>query len=356
MRFEFSLNDEIYFIAEAGLNHNGEIGLAHELIEVAHRAGAHAIKFQKRTISELATREVLASNDTRFPFLGSTYGQIRESLEFNLKEYQELQDHAQSVNLDFIVTPFDLKAFEFLDPLKLEAYKIASHSVRNLDLISAISKSDRPIIMSTGMSTIQEIDVAVELIRSNRGIFSDTKKINAKTHVLDLYLMHCISSYPTIDEDVNLRVINFLRDRYSLPIGYSGHEIDDLPTMISVAFGAQIIERHITISRQFEGFDHKLSLEESELKFLIEKIRRIRKIMGSTEKRLLDSELIAREKYNVSMVSARKIFKGEVVGLNDIKWKNPGTGINRAERDKYIGKKARKNIDDDVLIFPEMLE
>jgi len=356
MRSNLFQSNETYFIAEAGLNHNGRIDLAHELIDIAHRAGAQAIKFQKRTISELAIKEVLDAEDKRFPSLGSRYGQIRESLEFTFKQYEELQKHAQFLNLDFIVTPFDLKALDFLIPLDLFAYKIASHSVRNLDLISAISSSSKPIIMSTGMSTITEIDTAVEIVNSSRPTLPIEGAKNLKKKIADFTLLHCISSYPTIDDDVNLRVIEFLRNRYNLPIGYSGHEIDDLATTISVAFGASIIERHITISRKLEGFDHKLSLEEYELKKLIEKIRRIEKILGTNNKHLLDSELVARNKYNVSMVSARRIAKGETLGLHDVKWKNPGTGISRSERDVFIGKKLNRSIEADILIIPEMFE
>lgn len=340
----------VYFIAEAGLNHNGKIKIAHELVDIAYRSGAQAIKFQKRTVSELAIKEVLEAEDSRFPFLGSRYGEIRESLEFDFDQYEELYEHAQSLGLNFIVTPFDLKALDFLAPLDLYAYKIASHSVRNLDLIEAISKLKRPIIMSTGMSTIEEIDTAVELINSSTEEFQET--FNLKR----LSLLHCVSSYPTTDKDANLNVIDFLKQRYSLTIGYSGHELDDLATLASVSLGAKIVERHITTSRTLGGFDHKLSLEEVELRSLIIKLRRIEEMFGEREKKLLPVELIARDKYNVSMVSSRKINKGTSLTLSDIKWKNPGTGIGRSSRDKFIGKVLKQDIEEDVLIKPEMFE
>ena len=328
-----------YFIAEAGLNHNGKIDLAHELIDIAYRAGAQAIKFQKRTISELAIKSVLDAKDSRFPFLGSTYREIRESLEFSFQEYSELQQHAIDLKLDFIVTPFDLKALNFLEPLNLKIYKIASHSVRNLDLIKAISDSGKSVIMSTGMSTLEEIDTAVSILLKNG---------------IDLCLLHCVSSYPTPDQDINLKVIETLRNRYSLPIGYSGHEVDDLATSTSIALGAKVIERHVTKNRQLEGFDHKLSLEEVELQLLISRIRRIENILGSNEKNILDSENIAREKYNVSMTSAKMLSKGSYLQLEDITWKNPGTGISRLKLDSYLGRELCEDIDVDVLIKPEM--
>jgi sialic acid synthase SpsE len=341
MAFRINKSNEVYFIAEAGLNHNGKIEIAHNLIDVACTAGAHAIKFQKRTISELATKEVLDTQDNRFPFLGKTYREIRENLEFSYDQYKELLEHAKSLDLDFIVTPFDIKAVEFLAPLNLDVYKIASHSVRNLDLIKRISETGKPIILSTGMSTIDEIDTAVDVINKSK---------------VDLYLLHCVSSYPTEDKDINLRTINFLQDRYKVIVGYSGHEIDDLASTISVALGSRIIERHITLNRNLEGFDHKLSLEPEELKILIEKIRRIEQILGSSEKKLLSSELIARNKYNVSMVSLRSIKKGALLLEQDITWKNPGTGISRAHRDEYLGRHVLADIEPDILLRPEMFE
>jgi len=330
-----------YFIAEAGLNHNGQIDLAHELIDIACRAGAQAIKFQKRTVNELAIKSVLDAKDLRFPFLGQTYREIRESLEFSFEEYKELQRHATDLKLDFIVTPFDLKALDFLEPLSLKFYKIASHSVRNLDLIKAISESGKAVIMSTGMSTLEEIDNAVSIL-IKKGV--------------DLCLLHCVSSYPTPDEDINLKVIETLKQRYSLPIGYSGHEVDDLATSTSIALGARVIERHITKSRLLEGFDHKLSLEESELQLLINRIRRIEKVLGSDKKSILNSENIARDKYNVSMASARALNKGSFLQLGDIAWKNPGTGIPRVQLDYYLGRELCVDIDLDVLIKPEMFK
>jgi sialic acid synthase SpsE len=338
--FSEDLN-QVYFIAEAGLNHNGDIKIAHQLIDVACEAGADAIKFQKRTVSELATKETLDSQDIRFPFLGSTYREIREKLEFSFLEYEELRDHAKQCNLEFIVTPFDEVALEFLAPLKLKIYKVASHSVRNLDFLSKLAQLHKPIIMSTGMSTLSEIDEAVNIWHRNSNPFA---------------LLHCVSSYPTYDQDANIRIILTLKERYGVNIGYSGHELDDFATLVSVSIGAKIVERHITLSRDLPGFDHKLSLDPHELKILIEKIRRIETILGTNEKNLLPSELIARQKYNVSMVSARKMMKGEYLTLNDIVWKNPGTGIPRSNRDDFIGKKLLRDIEADSLFYSEIFE
>jgi sialic acid synthase SpsE len=330
---------DTYVIAEAGLNHNGSIQLAKEIIDIAARSGADAVKFQKRTVSQLAIKSVLEQEDLRFPSFGKTYGEIREFLEFDLEQYRFLQEYATAQNLEFLVTPFDKDAIEFLRPLNLNGYKVASHSVRNVDFLSKLAKESRPIIMSTGMSTLSEIDTAVDIWRANKVPFC---------------LLHCVSAYPTLDTDAQLRVIASLHERYKVSIGYSGHEMDSLTTLVAVSLGARIIERHVTISRNLEGFDHKLSLEEDELTALINNVRRIEKMMGSPDKTLLPAELIAREKYNVSMVSKTRLEKGHVLDLNDIAWKNPGTGIPSSEMQNYLGRVIAQDVPEDVLFSPDM--
>lgn len=329
----------VYFIAEAGLNHNGSMVLARQIIEIAARAGADAVKFQKRTIGQLAIKSTLDQPDDRFPSFGRTYREIREHLEFNLDQYFELKEFALAQGLDFIVTPFDAQAIDFLKPLDLLGYKVASHSVRNIDFLEALGAERKPVIMSTGMSTLDEIDEAVKIWRKQSIPFA---------------LLHCVSSYPTNDQDAHLSVITTLKKRYQVAIGYSGHEKDDLPTLSSVVLGAKIIERHITVSRSLEGFDHGLSLEENQLYELINKIRRIETLLGSGEKQLLPSELVARNKYNVSMVSMRPLSVGHKLTRDDITWKNPGSGISRSELNNYLGKELNCSVEADVLLNPDM--
>ena len=329
----------VYFIAEVGLNHNGSIKLARQIIEIAARAGADAVKFQKRTVSQLAVKDTLDQQDNRFPSFGRTYREIREHLEFNLDQYFELKDFALAHGLEFIVTPFDAEAISFLNPLDLLGYKVASHSVRNIDFLEALGDERKPVVMSTGMSTVEEIDEAVEVWRKRSIPFA---------------LLHCVSSYPTNDQDAHLRVIPTLKERYSVSIGYSGHEKDDLPTLSAVALGAKIIERHITVSRTLEGFDHRLSLDEKQLCELILKIRRVESLLGSREKNLLPCELIARNKYNVSMVSKRPLSVGHKLTQDDVTWKNPGTGISRNELNNYLGKELIRSVEADVLLNSNM--
>ncbi|MDO8631201.1 MAG: N-acetylneuraminate synthase family protein, partial [Phycisphaerales bacterium] len=209
-----------FVIAEAGLNHNGELPLALELIDKAIEGGADAVKFQKRTVDVLAVADVLDAEDARFPSFGRTYRQIREHLEFDLDEYRELVAHAAKRGIPFLCTPFDVPALEFLERLALPGYKIASHSVTNLPLLERVAEVGKPVIMSTGMCTFEEIDRAVDVF-TRRGT--------------PLALMHCVSAYPTPMNQCNLRMVDALRDRYHVPVGYSGHELGYVPTLAAVA-------------------------------------------------------------------------------------------------------------------------
>jgi sialic acid synthase SpsE len=334
-------DNSVYVIAEIGLNHNGSLSMAHDLIDVAAESKVSAVKFQKRTVSELAIRSSLEAPDNRFPSFGSTYGQIREFLEFDLREYSELKLHAEKLSLDFIVTPFDSLALKFLGNLNLNGYKIASHSVTNLDFIKDVAATGKSIIMSTGMSELAEVETAVSSITT----------INP-----DLTLLHCVSSYPTPNSDCNLKVISTLAEKFKLPIGYSGHEVEFLPTLIAVALGARVVERHITLDNSLNGFDHKLSLDPDSLKEMVVSIEAVREILGSDQKNLLPIEMIARNKYNVSMVSARDLAIGESLSEGDICWKNPGTGIPRKRMKDFIGRKLKVSVGIDELLTPEMFE
>ena len=324
-----------YVIAEAGLNHNGSISIAKQLIDVAHNAGADAVKFQKRTVKNLAIRNVLNAEDRRFPKFGNTYKEIREHLEFDIDQYKELKIYTESKSMDFIVTAFDIDAVDFLNNLDNNIIKIASHSLTNTDLLEYLSRKKKKTIMSTGMAQIDEVDTAVEIFKKNN---------------CPLLLMHCVSAYPTPLNECNLSMIEKLSNRYSIPIGYSGHEIGWFPTKIAVSMGAKAIERHYTLDRNMDGFDHKISLEPNELKEMISEIRLIEDIRGDGKKFVSKTEQITRNKYHVSMVSKRKIKKGEILNKESITYKNPGTGIPKKNEGLLLGKVANCNIEEDVLL------
>ena len=330
-----------YVIAEAGLNHNGSVQIAKALIDVAAIAGADAVKFQKRTVEKLAIKSTLDAQDDRFPEFGKTYREIRQHLELSLEEYQELKDYAQSKGLDFMVTAFDTEAVDFLEELGMEAYKLASHSATNLQLLDYLARLRKPTVLSTGMAELEELDRAVEIFRR---------------HDSPLVLLHCVSAYPTPLAECNLAMINVLKARYGLPVGYSGHELGYLPTIVAVSMGAQMVERHFTLNKTMVGFDHKMSLEPDELIAMVRDIRNVAKIRGTGEKRVSETEWITRRKYHVSMASSVAIPAGAVLNEAIVSYRNPGTGIPSKLAHTVLGKRALRNIPADELLSVDMFE
>ena len=281
-----------YVIAEVGLNHNGSMSIATQLIAVAKEAGCDAVKFQKRDVANLAVSTTLDAKDERFPAFGSTYREIREHLEFDASQFKELMAEASRLDLSFLCTPFDIVSVHFLENLDHRAYKVASHGLTNLPMLECIATLHKPVVLSTGMAQLEEIDRAVDVFRRR---------------ACPLALLHCVSAYPTPIEQTNLKAMDMLRERYCLPVGYSGHEVGFLSTLAAVARGACIVERHITLDRAMVGFDHKLSLDPAQLRELVGQIRQVESALGDGRKTLLPVERITRDKYRVSLVSARAI-------------------------------------------------
>lgn len=330
-----------FVIAEIGLNHNGDIGIAKKLIQAAALAGCAAVKFQKRDVANLAIGSVLDAKDERFPAFGSTYRAIREHLEFSKEEFQELIHFSTQQRMPFFCTAFDIASLEFLKDLGMQAYKLASHSLTNVPLLEQVAGLGKPVILSTGMATLQEVDQAVALFQKRN---------------TPLVLLHCVSSYPTPPEQANLRIMDTLRDRYQVPVGYSGHEIGYLASLAAVARGACAVERHVTLDRNMVGFDHKLSLDPGELVNLVRQIRCVESTLGDGVKTLTEIEKVTRRKYHVSFVSKVNIAKGSVIADGMLTLKNPGTGIPAYRKDLVVGRKAAIDIAEDSLIEVGFLE
>lgn len=330
-----------FVIAEAGLNHNGSLALAKKLVDVAVVAGADIVKFQKRTVAKLATKDVLDAPDDRFPKFGKTYREIREHVELGWDEYAQLKTYCDERGIDFLCAAFDIEAVEFLERLGVAAYKLPSHVLTNIPLVEYIAELGKPTILSTGMCESDDIDRAVAVFRQ---------------HGTLLALMHCVSVYPTPIEQSNLAMIRTFTERYNVPVGYSGHELGVLPTLASVAMGAAVVERHITLDKTMVGFDHRLSLEPDEFIRMVKDIRALSSALGSGEKYISEQEAAKAQQYHVSMVSAVLVRKGTVVTTDMIAYKNPGTGIPPKHADRIIGKRARVNIPPDVLLREDMVE
>ncbi|MGB8007521.1 MAG: N-acetylneuraminate synthase family protein [Terriglobales bacterium] len=260
-----------YVIAEIGINHNGDIDIAKKLINVASGAGCDAVKFQKRTIDVVYSKEELAK-PRESPF-GMTNGDLKRGLEFELEEYQEIDRYCREVKIDWFASCWDEASVDFIAQFKVPCFKVASASLTDDNLLRHTRKVGKPIILSTGMSTLQEVDHAVEVLGKQ-----------------DLALLHACSTYPAFYEELNLKVIDVLRDRYGVPVGYSGHETGLPSSIAATVLGACIIERHITLDRSMWGSDHAASLEPNGITRLIRDIRLIEKSMGDGVKRVLERE------------------------------------------------------------------
>ncbi|AZS41715.1 MULTISPECIES: N-acetylneuraminate synthase family protein [Microbacterium] len=262
-----------YVIAEIGLNHNGDVDIAKKLIDVAARAGADAVKFQKRT-PEISTPEHMRDVPRETPWGVMSYLDYRRRVEFGREEYIEIGDYATMRGLDWFASPWDVPSVEFLEDLNVVAHKVASASLTDAELLIALRETGKPVILSTGMSTIEQIDRALETLGTDRVV-----------------LMHATSTYPLEPEEANLRVIATLRDRYpGVPVGYSGHERGLQISLAAVAIGAVAVERHITLDRTMWGSDHAASLEPTGLEHLVRDIRVIERATGDGVKRVFDSE------------------------------------------------------------------
>ncbi len=260
-----------YVIAEIGINHNGDIDLAKKLINVASGAGCDAVKFQKRTIDVVYSAEELAK-PRESPF-GMINGDLKRGLEFELEEYEEIDRYCREVKIDWFASCWDEASVNFIAQFKVPCFKVASASLTDDNLLRHTRAIGKPIMLSTGMSTIEEVDHAVEILGKQ-----------------DLILLHACSTYPAYYEELNLQVIELLRDRYGAPVGYSGHETG-LPSSVAAAvMGACVIERHITLDRSMWGSDHAASLEPNGITRLVRDIRIIEKAMGDGIKRVLERE------------------------------------------------------------------
>ena len=275
-------NETPFIIAEIGNNHNGNLDTAKELIKTAKEAGADAVKFQVKNIEKSFSKELLDSTYVNENSFGKTYREHKMALEFSEEQMKELYDFASKMNIICFSTPFDIDSVDMLERIGNPIYKISSFHVTDLKLIEYVCQTKKPIIISTGMSTIEEIDKAVELI---------------KKFTKDFIIMHCVSCYPTEDKDVNLNIIPTLKNRYNCPIGYSGHERGIAITASTVLLGCCAIERHFTLDRTMKGPDHASSVEPVGLNDIVTRSKKFFSAMGTSKKDVLDCELKNRKKF-----------------------------------------------------------
>ncbi|WP_061963299.1 N-acetylneuraminate synthase family protein [Demequina aurantiaca] len=262
----------VYVIAEIGLNHNGSVETALQLIDVAANAGCQAVKFQKRTPA-ISTPEHMKDTPRETPWGTMTYLDYRYKVEFEKEEYDQIAAYCHAKGMDWFASPWDEPSVDFLEDRDAMAYKIASASVTDLSMLAKIRETGKPVILSTGMSTIEQVDAAVETLGLD-----------------NLIILHATSTYPLPPEEANLRMIPTLMERYGVPTGYSGHEPGLQISLAAVALGACVVERHITLDRTMWGSDHAASLEPQGLDHLVRDIRIIETGLGDGVKRVFPGE------------------------------------------------------------------
>ncbi len=266
----------VYVIAEIGLNHNGSVDIAKQLIDIAAEAGCDAVKFQKRT-PEICVPMEQRSIERETPWGRMTYMDYRYRVEFEQEEYTEIDNYCTKLGVHWFASPWDVPSVSFLESFNAVTYKVASASLTDHELLRAMRATGKPIILSTGMSTIEEIDKAVEVVGSE-----------------DLIMLHATSTYPMPANEANLRTITTLASRYGVPVGYSGHERGLQISLAAVALGAVAVERHITLDRTMWGSDQAASLEPEGLRHLVRDIRILQDALGDGVKRVFEGELAPR--------------------------------------------------------------
>ncbi len=329
-----------FFIAEIGNNHNGDFYIAKRTIDEAVKAGADAVKFQKRFVDETFAKELLEKPQLKDQIFGKTYGEYRKALELDKEEFVKLKAYTEAQGVTFFATPFDKSSADFLEEVGQDVYKIASFDVTNLPLLEHVAKKGKPVILSTGMSSVEEVDEAVETILK---------------HNKNLIVLHCVSIYPSVADKLNLRTIPMYQERYApLPIGYSGHEQDYIPTLAAISLGAKCVERHITLDKAMPGPDHAtVSIEPDEFKAMVAATRRIEQALGVARSEVLPDEMKTREKHSKSIVSTMRIPAGTLVTADMIMAKSPGYGMKPRFIPDLIGKKVKVDIEADTVVKKE---
>ena len=324
-----------YIVAEIGQNHNGSVELAKQLIDMAVDAGANAVKFQKRDIPSELTREAYNKPYDNPNSFGKTYGEHREFLELNEEQHKELKEYANARGITYFVTPTDIPSVEMMERMNVPFYKVASRDLTNLPLLKALAETQKPVIISTGMASLEDIDDAIEVLGKNRK---------------DIIILQCISQYPADLERVNLRVMDSLKERYDKIVGYSDHTTGIIAAVTASILGASVIEKHITLNKAMKGSDQAGSAEKEEFTKMIQFIRDARKTLGDGIKNIDPATKMAKEKLARSLVSKIPIKKGTRLTEEMLSLKSPGTGLSWKEKDKIIGKKAITDIDEDMTL------
>jgi sialic acid synthase len=314
---------DCYVVAEIGHNHQGNLERCKELFRLARECGGQAVKLQKRDNRSLYTREMYDRSYENENSFGATYGTHREALEFGRTEYQELQRYARELGLTFFATAFDIASADFLAQLDMGAYKVASGDIRNIPLLRHVARLGKPVILSTGGATFEDVERAYETIMP----------INDQ-----LAILQCTAGYPAAFEELDLRVITTYREHFDVVIGLSSHDNGIAMAPVAYVLGARIVEKHFTFNRAAKGTDHPFSLEPVGLRKMVRDLRRVRSALGDGVKKVYPSEQGPILKMSKKLVAARDLPTGHVLKAEDVALKSPGDGLPPHMLDVVVGR------------------
>ena len=334
-------SSKCFVIAEIGHNHQGKLSLAKEMIKAAAVSGATAVKLQKRSNQSLFTNEYYNQIYNSENSFGATYGEHRENLEFNHDQYVELQAFSADLGVIFFATAFDFTSADFLAELNMPAFKLASGDLKNTPLIRYVAEFGKPLLLSTGGGTLEDVDRAVAVLESVGASYC---------------IMQCTAGYPPAWEELNLRVITEFRNRYEhAVIGFSSHDNGIAMATAGYALGARVVEKHFTTNRTLKGTDHAFSLEPQGLQKMVRDLDRLHIAMGDGVKRQFESEKDPLRKMGKKLVTARAMKAGEVLKADDISFRSPGDGLAPYLVEKFLGKPLVRDVSEEhTLAFEDI--
>ena len=336
----FLKNNCSFIIAEIGVNHNGDINLAKKMIKSASECGVDAVKFQTFKSEDLVTKSAKTAQYQKKNSNENSQFEMLKKLELTFDDFKELKDYASKCNVIFISSPFDIKRVDLLEGLNVLLYKLGSGELNNFELIDYVQKTKKPMILSTGMATLEEIKETYDFIENKD----------------NLVILHCITGYPTSFEEANLNFIKTLQSELDVPIGFSDHSPGIELPIAAVALGACVVEKHFTLDKTLEGPDHKASLNPVEFKAMVDAIRNVEVAMGDGIRRFSENELEIKKIARKSIILNENISEGMAIEKNMLSIKRPGTGIAPKYINQVIGKKVNKYLDKNTVLKWEYLE
>jgi sialic acid synthase len=339
---EISDDSECFVIAEIGHNHQGSVETAKRMFRVAEYCGADAVKLQKRDNRSLFTEDLFNKPYENENSFGVTYGEHREALEFGREEYLELQAYAHELGLEFMATAFDRPSIEFLEELGVPAYKVASADIRNVPLLRHLAGTGKPIIISTGGASLNDVRRAFDILRSG---------------TREVAILQCTAGYPAAWSELDLRVIESFRAMFpDTVIGLSSHDNGIAIPLASYMLGARVIEKHFTLDRTMRGSDHSFSLEPQGFQKMVRDLRRARAALGNGEKKVYESEVQPLTKMAKKLVAAEDLEQGQILSPADIAVKSPGDGCCPSEFDRFVGARLKRRLERDEDLGLELIE